>query len=58
MKNFEKHIDEIAEKIEASPGCSFCPCRIECFMDGDFEECHDFFKAWAMREVEENEIGD
>ena len=54
MKNFEKHIDKIANFLGESCGpCDACPCKEECFSDEDHKDCKDFFQFWAMKEAEE-----
>ena len=53
MKNFEKHIDEIAKFIYYKSDCDTCPCEEECRNNDGFEYCSDFFKDWAMKEAEE-----
>lgn len=54
MKNFEKHIDEIATFVGYSyEDCDQCPCKHECWNDDTVNSCIDFFKQLALKEVEE-----
>ena len=54
MKNFEKHIDEIAKFVGYSyEDCDCCPCNHECWNDDEVDSCIDFFKSWALKEAEE-----
>lgn len=54
MKNIEKHIDRIAELVGYLVDCSECPCYEECKDDDEDFGCGEFFKRWAMKEVEED----
>ena len=56
MKNFEKHIDTIAEIVADELFCGKCPCRKECAEDDeDHEDCMSFFKFWALKEADDEE---
>ncbi len=57
MKNFEKHIDLIAEWVSDYMNCSDCPCYSECFKYTSSVDsaigCGKFFKRWALEEADD-----
>lgn len=56
MKNFEKYIDKYAKLISDycyHNGCKNAPCQKDCARDVEHKECEEFFKAWALMEVDE-----
>ena len=54
MKNLEKCVDWIAELVGHFVDCQKCPCHNYCLMYDNECSCKEFFKRWAMKEVEEN----
>lgn len=51
----EKNADEVT-RILNHFSCSDCPCFEECCGDYDYEDCGDFFKAWALCEFRGDEL--
>lgn len=54
MKNIEKQIDFIAELFGRFVDCQKCPCHNDCLKDDSICNCKEFFKRWAIEEVEED----